>query len=64
MAQEELLALQKKLHKVTLPNFDGDVRIKHFGSVDYGFHRWGSKVAGPGLWVVSREEGKESPRMA
>ncbi|XP_060253780.1 lipopolysaccharide-binding protein isoform X3 [Ovis aries] len=39
VAQEELLALQKKLHKVTLPNFDGDVRIKHFGSVDYGFHR-------------------------
>ncbi|XDB56749.1 hypothetical protein ABFV05_010365 [Capra hircus] len=38
VAQEELLALQKKLHKVTLPNFDGDVRIKHFGSVDYGFH--------------------------
>ncbi|XP_070238225.1 lipopolysaccharide-binding protein isoform X2 [Bos mutus] len=38
VAQEELLALQSKLHRVTLPNFDGDVRIKHFGSVDYRFH--------------------------
>ena len=57
MAQEELLALQSKLHKVTLPNFDGDVRIKHFGRVDYEFHRWDSTVAGQGLWVVSREEG-------
>uniref|UniRef100_A0AAA9TU64 Lipopolysaccharide-binding protein n=1 Tax=Bos taurus TaxID=9913 RepID=A0AAA9TU64_BOVIN len=39
VAQEELLALQSKLHKVTLPDFNGDVRIKHFGSVDYRFHR-------------------------
>ncbi|OWK02982.1 LBP, partial [Cervus elaphus hippelaphus] len=38
VAQEELLALQSKLHEVTLPNFDGDVRIKHFGRVDYEFH--------------------------
>ncbi|KAM9682297.1 lipopolysaccharide-binding protein isoform 1-T1 [Dama dama] len=38
VAQEELLALQSKLHKVTLPNFDGDVKIKHFGRVDYEFH--------------------------
>nr|XP_003411590.1 lipopolysaccharide-binding protein [Loxodonta africana] len=37
-AKEGLLGLQSALHKITLPDFTGDFKIKHFGSVRYEFH--------------------------
>ncbi|EPY78321.1 lipopolysaccharide-binding protein precursor [Camelus ferus] len=35
VAREGLVALQNKLHKITLPDFTGDVNIKHVGSGHY-----------------------------
>ncbi|NP_001182648.1 lipopolysaccharide-binding protein precursor [Oryctolagus cuniculus] len=37
-AREGLLALQRKLLGVTLPDFDGDFRIKHLGRAQYKFY--------------------------
>ena len=62
MAQEELVALQSKLHDITLPDFSGDVKIKYIGNAHYEFHRWGSEVTGQGP-RGSGEEGWESPRI-
>ncbi|XP_006874801.1 PREDICTED: lipopolysaccharide-binding protein [Chrysochloris asiatica] len=38
-AKEGLLALQSELHKITLPDFTGNFKIKHIGSGHYEFHR-------------------------
>ncbi|XP_036681040.1 lipopolysaccharide-binding protein isoform X1 [Balaenoptera musculus] len=38
VAQEELVALQSKLHDITLPDFSGDVKIKYIGNAHYEFH--------------------------
>ncbi|KAM6147847.1 lipopolysaccharide-binding protein [Erethizon dorsatum] len=37
-AQEGLLALQRKLQEITLPEFDGDFKIRHVGHGNYEFH--------------------------
>ncbi|XP_075383887.1 lipopolysaccharide-binding protein-like [Tenrec ecaudatus] len=37
-AKEGLLALQKELYKITLPDISGDAKVKHIGRVDYDFH--------------------------
>ena len=47
VAKEGLVALQSELHKITLPDFDGDFKIKHVGRGHYEFHRWGSLLLGP-----------------
>ncbi|XP_045376904.2 lipopolysaccharide-binding protein isoform X2 [Camelus bactrianus] len=39
VAREGLVALQNKLHKITLPDFTGDVNIKHVGSGHYELYR-------------------------
>ncbi|XP_036899940.1 lipopolysaccharide-binding protein-like isoform X2 [Sturnira hondurensis] len=38
VAKEGLVALQRELHKITLPDFDGDFKIKHVGRGNYEFH--------------------------
>ncbi|XP_053527282.1 lipopolysaccharide-binding protein isoform X2 [Artibeus jamaicensis] len=38
VAKEGLVALQRELHKITLPDFDGDFKIKHVGRGHYEFH--------------------------
>ncbi|XP_006881773.1 PREDICTED: lipopolysaccharide-binding protein-like [Elephantulus edwardii] len=38
-AKEGLLALQRELYKITLPDFSGDFKIKHIGSGHYEFSR-------------------------
>ncbi|XP_048205135.1 lipopolysaccharide-binding protein [Perognathus longimembris pacificus] len=38
-AKEGLLALQRDLHKITLPDFTGDFKIRHVGRGSYNFHR-------------------------
>lgn len=47
VAKEGLVALQRELREVTLPDFDGDFKIKHVGRGNYEFHRWGSLLLGP-----------------
>ncbi|XP_037667987.1 lipopolysaccharide-binding protein [Choloepus didactylus] len=37
-AREGLLALQSELHRIRLPDFSGDFRIKHVGRGHYEFH--------------------------
>lgn len=46
VAKEGLVALQKKLLSITLPDFAGDFKIKPIGRGHYDFHRWGPEVAG------------------
>lgn len=38
-AKEGLLALQRELYKITLPDFSGDFKIKAVGRGHYEFHR-------------------------
>ncbi|KAF6088241.1 lipopolysaccharide binding protein [Phyllostomus discolor] len=38
VAKEGLVALQRELHEITLPDFDGDFKIKHVGRGNYEFH--------------------------
>lgn len=47
VAKEGLVALQRKLHSIMLPDFTGDFKIKHVGRGHYEFHRWGSLLLGP-----------------
>lgn len=47
VAKEGLVALQDELHRITLPDFTGDFKIKHVGRGHYEFHRWGSLLLGP-----------------
>ncbi|XP_059562110.1 lipopolysaccharide-binding protein isoform X1 [Myotis daubentonii] len=38
VAKEGLVALQSELHRITLPDFTGDFKIKHVGRGHYEFH--------------------------
>nr|KAF6330169.1 lipopolysaccharide binding protein [Myotis myotis] len=38
VAKEGLVALQRELHRITLPDFTGDFKIKHVGRGHYEFH--------------------------
>ena len=38
-AKEGLVALQRELYKITLPDFSGDFKIKAVGRGQYEFHR-------------------------
>lgn len=52
------MALQSKLHDVTLPDFSGDAKIKYLGNAHYEFHRWGSEVTGQGPGGPERKGGR------
>lgn len=64
VAKEGLVALQRKLHSIELPDFTGDFKIKHVGRGHYEFHRWCSLLLGPreGWAGVGARRGRDSPR--
>lgn len=39
VAKEGLVALQRELHRIVLPDFTGDFKIKHVGRGHYEFYR-------------------------